>query len=314
MPYRLDRRESLEQGVRRCAREQLDRAIDELTEGVHTDPVEAVHTARKALKKDRSLLRLYRGTLDPEERRRANVLLRNAGRRLSSARDAEVMLQALDDLAEHFAGRVPERTFEAIRAHLVAARDPARARLLESGATAEVADKLKATRSGTEAWRLDGGGWGAVEPGLVRAYGRGRAARKRARREPSVENLHEWRKRTKDLWYHLRLLAPTSPGIVGGQAKEAHRLSDLLGDDHDLAVLRDRLHSNESEFAVDVEPVFDLIDHRREQLQEQAMLVGERLYAEKPKAFGRRMHRYWKAWRREAKAAAAPRPTAQPIA
>ena len=49
MSYRLRADERVQDGLRRCAREQLDRAIDELTGGVGGDPVSAVHDARKAL-------------------------------------------------------------------------------------------------------------------------------------------------------------------------------------------------------------------------------------------------------------------------
>jgi hypothetical protein len=62
----------------------------------------------------------------------------------------------------------------------------------------------------------------------------------------------------------LRLLTPTSPGIVGGQAKDAHRLGDLLGDDHDLALLRDRLEETTGSITGDLDAVFGLIDHCRE--------------------------------------------------
>ena len=58
-----------------------------------------------------------------------------------------------------------------------------------------------------------------------------------ARRQPSDENLHEWRKRLKDLLYQLRLLQAAWPTVLGAYVQEAHRLADLLGDDHDLTVL-----------------------------------------------------------------------------
>jgi CHAD domain-containing protein len=286
-------------GLRRCACEQLDRAIEELGTRAAEDPVEAVHDARKALKKARSFLRLSRGALDPDERRRENAALRSAGRALSAARDAEVMLEATDDLAERSAGRVPEASFNAIRRHLVAERDPARRRLLESGLTAQVAEELKAVRSRVDDWSLGRGGWNALEPGLRRSYAQGRAGLEQARSHPTAENLHEWRKRTKDLWYHLRLLKPVAPGIVGGAAKEADKLSTLLGDDHDLAVLHETLESGAGDLKVDVDAVLALIDHRREHLQAEAVLLGQRLYAERPKAFVARMHRYWKASRAE---------------
>jgi CHAD domain-containing protein len=202
MAYRLQPDELVQDGLRRCAREQLDRAIDELTTRLDADPVEAVHDARKALKKARSLLRLSRGAIDPDERRRENAALRQAGRALSSARDAEVMLDAVGDLAGRFAGRAPQPTFDAIRRHLETKRDPARQRLLESGLTEQVADELKAVRARIDDWSLHGEGWRALEPGLRRTYARGRDALEEASRRPSVENMHDWRKRTKNLWYH----------------------------------------------------------------------------------------------------------------
>jgi hypothetical protein len=39
-------------------------------------------------------------------------------------------------------------------------------------------------------------------------------------------------------WYHLRLLRVIWPAQMKGLAAEASRHADLLGDDHDLAVLR----------------------------------------------------------------------------
>ena len=305
MPYRLTADETVPDGVRRCTREQLDHAIGELTSGVHEDPVEAVHAARKDLKKTRSLLRLARAGIDRQERRRDNKALRDVGRALSAARDAEVMLQALDALADHFVGQVPQSTFEPIRRHLEVERDAARQRMLASGLPEQTAEELKAVRARIDDWPVRRAEWKALEPGLIRSYERGRKAMDIARGEPTVEALHEWRKRSKDLWYHLRTLKPLSPGIVGGQADEAHALSDLLGDDHDLAVLRSTLGRAGGQLAVDLDAVIELIDRRREQLQAQAFRLGERLYAESPRAFGRRLHSYWKVWRPRHRSASA---------
>lgn len=304
MAYKLAPDEGLRDGLQRGAREQLDLAVDELSTGVSEDPVEAVHDARKALKKTRALLRLGRAAIDPDVRRRENAALRDTGRSLSCARDAEVMVEAVEELSERFAGRVPQATFDAVRGHLEAERDQARQRLLESGLADQAAEELKAARRRLAGARLRQGGWKALEPGLVRSYRRGAAALAVAREKPTVENLHEWRKRTKDLWYHLRLLKPLSPGIVGGQAEEAHRISELLGDDHDLAVLRESLRSGAYDLPIDLDAVIELIDHRRSQLQSEALRAGRRVYAERPKAFRRRLRRYWRTWRRAPRSAA----------
>jgi CHAD domain-containing protein len=301
MSYRLQADETVRDGLRRCAGEQLDRAIDELTTGVHDDPVDAVHDARKALKKARSLLRLGRGSLDSRDRRRENAALRDAGQALSSVRDTEVKVQAADDLSRRYTGRLPQSSFDAVRRHLDADRGPARQRLLQSGLTDQVAEELRLVRQRIDAMPVRDGGWPALAPGLLRSYRRGRDAMKLARTDPTVENLHEWRKRTKDLWYHLRMLKPMAPGIIGGHADEADELSDLLGEDHDLAVLQESLRHGAGDLAIDLDAVLELIDHRREQLQADALVVGTRLYTEPCKAFERRLHNYWKAWRRAAR-------------
>ncbi|HWE08271.1 MAG TPA: CHAD domain-containing protein [Solirubrobacteraceae bacterium] len=302
MAYRLELDEDVRNGVARCAREQLDRAVTELSERVTEDPVGAVHAARKAVKKERSLLRLVRGAMAPKQRRRENAALRAAARELSAARDAEVMIDTLSRLSERYVGQLPEGTFQEIRAQLEQARDAQRGQLVESALRARAVQELGAVRVRVEDWKLRQGGWQAVEKGLSRSYRDGRSAFARARSRRSTAALHAWRKRTKDLWYQERLLGEICGPAVAGQAKDAHHLADLLGDDHDLGGLRDTLTRGAVHAAADLDAVVRLIDHRRRQLQTEAFYLGDRVYAEKPKAFVRRMQRSWTAGRGRAAA------------
>jgi len=217
-------------------------------------------------------------------------------------------LDQLDQLADRYAGQMPETTFATIRERLERERDAARLSLGGAATIQPALADLTAVRDRAGDWRLARNGWRAIGDGQRRGYRRARRAFGVARARGTDENLHEWRKRTKDVWYQLRLLRPLAPRTIRGQAQEAHHLSDLLGDDHDLAGLRQILLSLDGELPVDVEAVIRLVDHRRGQLQGDALLVGERLYAERPSAFARRMHRYRKAWRAEGRAALAQRP------
>jgi CHAD domain-containing protein len=247
--YRFEVDESVREAITRCAQEQLDGAVRELSEEIDDDPVEAVHSARKAVKKERAMLRLARGTLAAKQRRRDNAALRDAARELAGARDAEVMLETLDELAERFAGQLPESTFKAVREPLERIRKAERSRVLDSPLTAEAIEELEAIRERIDDWELKRSGWRALDSGLERSYRRGRQGLRCVRDEPSFENLHEWRKRVKDLWYELRLLTPACGPSVNGQAEEADRLADLLGDDHDLGVLRETLVELDAEAA-----------------------------------------------------------------
>jgi CHAD domain-containing protein len=295
--YRFEPDESVREAVLRCAREQLDRAVQELDQKFEDDPVAAVHAARKAVKKERSLLRLVRGTLSGKQRARENAALREAARGLSGVRDGHVMVQTIDGMSERFAGQVPERTFNVVREQLIRERDAERAGLAGSQPSTQAFEDLRVVRGRIDDWKLKRDDWRAIDAGLLRTYRRGRKAFRRARGEPSIENLHAWRKRVKDQWYHLRLLAPVCGPAVRGQAKEAHRLADLLGEDHDLGVLREALERIAPDVAVDLVALEGLIDYRRDELQAEAMNFGHRLYAEKTKALGRRLHRCWNAGR-----------------
>ena len=132
--------------------------------------------------------------------------------------------------------------------------------------------------------------------GLESIFKKGGKAGKCAASERSDVNFHEWRKRVKDLWYSIRLLTPAWPRVMAAFAAELNRLSDLLGDDHDLAMLREHLGNpaisaaNSDDFSI----LRDMVDKRRRELQCAAIELGELVYCEPPQSFVRRVIRYWK--------------------
>jgi CHAD domain-containing protein len=118
--------------------------------------------------------------------------------------------------------------------------------------------------------------------------------------EPTSEAFHEWRKRVKYHRYHVRMLRDAWPAILDPWREQLHQLSDLLGEDHDLAVLGGTLERYGAfDEAVDRSAISALIDRRRTELQARAHPLGERLLAEKPGRLVRRLSAYWEAWRRE---------------
>ncbi len=310
MAYRLSIAGDVPNSVRACAREQLAGAVEQL-ERAGEDPVRAVHEARKHLKKTRALLRLVRPALGDKACRRENLALRDAGLALSGARDADVRAETAAKLAGYATGRLPADVFaqlhDALAAEAAAGRGDAGS---EPTDFAAVIAELRAAELRIETWPLDAADWDTVVAGAARAYARGREAFAVARATPDPELLHAWRKRAKDLWYHQRLLAPAWPAILCAQAEEAHRLSELLGDDHDLAVLAARLADETAPLppAVDADraALLTLIEQRSHELRAAATQLGHRIYAESPKAFTRRLARYVRAALEQQRAAAPP--------
>jgi CHAD domain-containing protein len=294
--YRLKSKEKPKQGIRRIARGQAEDALEQLERGGEG----AVHEARKDLKKLRALLRLVRHDLGDGFYRGENQRFRDAGRRLSAARDAEVKLETLDSLQERFPEELGEEAVKGFRRVLkeerAAAADAVEA---DAGPAAEAAEAIQMGRNRITGWKLGNQDWQLVGPGVVRSYARGRKRMKRVLADPSPENVHEWRKRCKDLWYHLRILRDAWPEVVGATADQAHELSDLLGDHHDLEVLVADARDRRDLFgeAREAKTLAKLAGRRQDELLRQAVELGNRMYAEKPKAFGRRLESYWLAWR-----------------
>lgn len=302
MAGELRRTESGTKGVRRLLRKQAEKAREALRAGGRPLSDEAVHAARKSLKRVRAYLRLLRPELGERLYRRENAGFRDAARPLTEVRDAKVLVETLDQLGEHFADEVGGRVLSRLRRPLRQDQREVRRRVLEEGdALGPVRESLEAAPDRAKDWPVGGRGWSVLGAGLRQVYKAGRDAFAEARADPSVETWHEWRKQVKYLWHQLQALQPLWPPVLEEFADQAHALADLLGDDHDLVVLRDKLAGHPEQFP-DREAVAGLvclIDRRRAELQEQASALGRRLYEEKPRRFADRLGAYWGAWRRE---------------
>jgi CHAD domain-containing protein len=283
--YRLREAEPLSKAVGRIARGRIDHALDELRGKTNSTPEEAVHGARKDMKKLRALLRLVRGELGEQRFARENACFRDAARELAGTREADVLLVTLESLD------LPDGLGWELRKVIQASRERNGAGGDREAASRDAVAMLKEGRKRVGDWPLEDDSFQALAAGLERTYRRGRRDFEAARAEPSVEALHEWRKRVKDLWYQQSLLSRLWPPVMAAVGDEAHELSDRLGDDHDLAVLADW-------FKEHTEPGPDLqaaIDRRRAELQADAFALGARLYADKPSAYVRRLERLWDA-------------------
>ncbi len=292
MSYRLTWDESVADGVRRIAREQASEAI--AAAGDRERPIAGrVHAARTRCKKLRGLLRLVGPRLG-ETFGRENAALRDAARPLSDARDAVVTVAAFDALVT--------TTKDADRREAAAVRGWLSGRCAaEADGSIEVrlgpfADALWLFRERIADWPIKKDGFPTIREGLTDVYREGRRAMRKAFDTEDPIHLHEWRKRGKDHWYQVRLLRDVWKPVMDARRKELDRLADLLGDDHDLFVLRETL-ADDAPPPADPGPFLALLEARREDLRSEVRPLGRRIYAEEPRAFRKRMRGYWQAWR-----------------
>lgn len=305
---KLRSEETIAEGLKRLAREELDDASGYLAGGPANDLPRRVHEARKCLKKARATLRLVRKEVGEEFFARENERMRNAGRLLSPAREATVAVNTLTDLVGR--GGLGATDLRPLHAVLAQRRELAH-RELEEGeqglrrAAAQVAE----ARAMVDAWPIGRVDAKAFEASLRKSYKRARKAWKKAYADPSPERFHELRKRCKYLWYYSRILEPSAPKELAAIEGITHEVSDLLGLDHDLADLGAAIGGRRGAAAGAAldsaerkrlrERLEAAIEQDRLRLQWRAVPLLRRLFAEKPKDFSTRLAVRFDTWRRE---------------
>lgn len=297
MSFILEDNEHFPGAVRRIAVEQIDLALHHLRDAGE-DLNNSVHAARQSLKRLRSLVALFRYELGEEVFKREWVCYRSAGRLLASGRDAAVVVQTFDALITLFSSEVSPEAFASERDYLTSRRDARLKQMVEvEGALEKASEMLGSARERVATWPLKTVSFRAVRRGMRRSYRSGLEGLLTVVRHRSAMNFHAWRRPVKQLWHQLQILNPIWPATLNAHSAELHALSDRLNENHDLDVLRHAaLWSQFETPSHDRDALLSFIDRRCQQLEAEALPLGERLYAERPRRFTDRIERYWQAW------------------
>lgn len=293
MSFELRIDESLGAALRRCLVEQAERLAADV-EG--DEGGEAIHKARKRCKRLRAVFRLLRPA-HPDLSCEGNALFREIGRKLSAFRDVDATRAAFRRFvaAAGECGKVLEQLEVILHKD-----DPALTPELLAERVAESARQAREAARRYEKLDLGKNQFSLFGDGLLITYKKARAAMRAAYDDPHPETFHEWRKRVKDLTNQTQFLAPLWPEIFGSLRKEFDDLGDILGDDHDLSVVRSIVLAEGEAFGSEVLELFtEEVDRQLGGFRRQTHLLGARLFAERSELFMRRVHAYWEALEEE---------------
>lgn len=280
--------EELPGATKRIIREQLARAVEVLSRSGGSLE-EAVHEARRCLKRARSVLRLVKFAI-PNTYARENARLRDVGRSLSELRDSHALIQTLEDLEEHgkkwqrSGARKPE--FQQAHAFLES-RGQQIAKAMDEGGMKNSIAQLETALTHIARLSFAKVDWQGIQKSLYRSVKRGVRAFAAAEDDGEAEKFHEWRKRAKDLRYQLSLFAELRPDLE----QYSHSAKDLeqhLGDDHNLAVLTGLLTQVQDSDG-DLHLLENEISGRQSALRDKARKIGRHLYGEKRKVWKHRL-------------------------
>jgi CHAD domain-containing protein len=278
-------------GLAAAARSIISDGRQALTDPELSDP-EAVHEVRKALKRWRALLRLLARPLG-EQADQMRSEARELMRAIAGARDAQAALDALNDLRK---AEVPfsPTSAETIRARLTEMRDAAEARSFTKSMRERLSRFFDYATLSLERWPLEAIDFDIVTDGLTSTYRRARQLVPDSWPDAEAEHLHDLRRRVVEHRHQMDLVEPLWPRLGKVWAEEAQRLRNQLGSCQDLAVLTNFTAPHES-LAPWRSRLTPLIKSRREAHLKSAARLAGRLFAEKPKAFRRRIAALWSA-------------------
>ena len=281
-----------EQPIRRRLKDVVRQQLRLAETSLGDDRTAGVHEARKSVKKVRALVALLQeadaGALGKDARR-----LRAVGHAIAPLRDADAAISTFDRLRAHFPKRLPEHTHAMLRRRLVRAKTRALSEARADRTLARAAHALHTVRRSAKGWRVP-----AIDahelPNLLKAsYRAGRKAMGRAHDRMTPADLHQWRKRVKTLWYHLRLAEPLAPGLRS-DVRRLDQLETRLGEDHNLSMLQVAL-TKDDDLARRVPGALRELRAMstavQAKLRQKTFALGKRLFADRPKAFARRLRR-----------------------
>lgn len=296
MEYTIRRGEPVSEEIKRITDGKIETGIEHVDDD--TDRHEAVHEVRKRCKEVRAAVRLVRPVLPTYSEENAHY--RDAARRVSEIRDAQAAIETFDDHVRPAAeddGVLSDDTLDGIREALIDRRD-------EMAAEQDLEQRLEKVRADLLEGRervpdlpIATEGYDAVAGGLRKSYKRARNRMEEAYEDPEFERFHEWRKRIKYHRYHSRLLRSIWVGPMKARRSELKTLSDVIGDENDLAEFAMTMR-DEDLFEGDTREVLGrVIGGRRAELHREGRPLGERLFAEEPDRLVARFGQYWEATR-----------------
>ena len=286
MAYRIDFDTSLEQEVRRIAAGQLTAAAGLLQtqpDGLH----EAIHDARKHIKRTRALYRLIASGAE-EIATTENARLRAIASELSHLRDAA----ALAESAHYLEGKVEaEKTRAAIRkAGKVLEKRRDQIARDEAGMTetlmaaAEGLRQAEAALADLNLAKGDKNTAGCLAAGWEKTGKKAvKALANCASTDESVP-FHDLRKCSQDRWMHATLLRAIWPAAMISIQNQAKALIDLLGHEHDLAVLSAHIATSDDfgKAVQDRDLLLLAIFQQRQKLHKACRDAGKDMFDDRP--------------------------------
>jgi CHAD domain-containing protein len=292
--YRINMDLSLEEGIKMVFLGCIAFIRDQIVN--RNDVHVPVHETRRTTKRIRAALRMIRDEIGYSNYYRENTFYREMARRISALRDHHVLLNTISGLNEEHPAEFPDNEVKAIINSLGRAVEvDIEIFSSQSGGFERILEELDLAAGRVDQYCRLRDGFVSVRKGIRRIYGRGYKYLKILQQSYHEEQFHEYRKNTKYLLYQMELIRPVYPKMIKAYAGAIDLYEEMLGNTRDyerlekyiLAMPRGRGSS------VHRLKLLEAIHLRRQAMLKSIFANANRIYAEKPGEFTRRIGQYW---------------------
>jgi CHAD domain-containing protein len=286
----LKKDESLIGGIRRIASEIIIESIYLLKKPKDFDF--SIHETRKNIKKLRTILRLLKFNIDSQNYHDFNTEFRDIGRKLSAIRDAEALIETIDKIKSRKYST--KKSIANTKSQLLLNKDKISSAFLSNQEIQIIIENLEVLEK--KFYNIDffGEEIFVFISGLKKTYSNCIKFMEICKNEGSDVDFHEWRKQVKYLWNSILLFQKTWNPVLSAYSNELHKLSDYLGDLHDISVLNDLILNDKIKLdSDDKNRLLSIIENLKLKLKKSSFNLGIKLFLDNPAAFSKKLNKLW---------------------
>ncbi|MCF8229458.1 MAG: CHAD domain-containing protein [Bacteroidales bacterium] len=255
----------------------------------------SVHELRKNIKKIRGILRLIRHDIGHARYHELNAAYREIAQQLAVLRDDTSQIELLEGMQKNVNDKAIKRTIGKAIRQIEQKRKTEFENFYRQNKHNAVCNDILLRWTEIRELELSGNPDLFILKSLKRIHKRARSAMESSGFLKIDEIYHYWRKQVKYLMYQLNVLNLAWPTYFNVYIKELNKLSDMLGDLHDLNLLNE--HINNDTLIVlkpqQKQMILNFIYRRRSILKRRIEKAGNILFSENSKAFSLRIHEIW---------------------
>lgn len=283
--YSINLNKNVEKESQKTAFSQLKKSIEEIRDN-SLSMHKKIHQLRKRCKKMRGLLRIIRpqlkksGVYDAQ-----NQYFKETAKQFSAIRNKKMLEETFKKIVLKYG--LDEIRYMQILKSIESIK--VQSEISVQNHFASYRAEYERNKKNIKQYRLKKKNSKALDNGIKKGYKKAYKLKKKAYKTQSDKDFHLWRKWVKYHWYHMRLIKKNEKCVLCPRVKLSGMLADILGDEHDLSVLKSFVQDVKCENRVEF---MGYLKQEQDVLRNRAEKMGDILFCKEKNDFIEYLHMF----------------------